>query len=102
MLGYVVRPVGGEGGLKVEGKGKDGRVETTRLKKLGGNESGVGFLLSFFQGVCGVEIPTLSLSSLVCNFCVTIISTLFFLRALKEYILLVLIKHIDYLLTEMK
>ena len=49
-----------------------------------------------------MEIPTLSLSSLVCNFCVTIISTLFFLRALKEYILLVLIKHIDYLLTEMK
>ena len=50
MLCYVVRPVGGEGGLKVEGKGKDGRVETTRLKKLGGNESGVGFLPSFFLG----------------------------------------------------
>ena len=30
----------GEGGVKVEGKGKYGRLETTRMKNLGGIESG--------------------------------------------------------------
>ena len=49
VLGCVVRPGwGGGGGLKVEGNVKDIRLETTRLKKLGGIESGGGFLSSFY------------------------------------------------------
>ena len=60
----------------MKGKVKDGRVETTRLKNLDGIKSEGGLLSLFFfrLGVCGMEIPTSSLSSLVCNFCVAIIS----------------------------
>ena len=50
LMGCVVRPVvgrGGGGGMKVEGKGKDGRAETTRLKKICGIKSGGGLLSSF-------------------------------------------------------
>ena len=45
------------GGMKVEvkGKGKDGRVEKMRLKKLGGIESGGGFL-SLFVVVGGYAV----------------------------------------------
>ena len=44
---WVVPSVrGGGGGVKVEGKGKDGRVETTRPKNLGRIEFGGGLLLS--------------------------------------------------------
>ena len=43
-LCWVVLSVKGGGGVKVEGKGKDGRVETTRLRNIGGVESGGGLL----------------------------------------------------------
>ena len=42
-------------GVNVEGKGKDGRVEKMRLKKLGGIESGGGFL-SLFVVVGGYAV----------------------------------------------
>ena len=47
VMGCVVRPSMGRGGVKVEGKGKDLRVETTRLNNLGWMESGGDLLLSF-------------------------------------------------------
>ena len=59
VLGCVFHP-GVGGGLKVEGNSKEGRIETTRTKNIGGI-------------VCSMEIPTLSLPSFVCNNCVTII-----------------------------
>ena len=79
MLGCVIRP-GVCGGVKVEGKSKDGRVDTMRLKNLGGIESGGGVLSS---GGGGMEIPTSSFPSLVCNFCVTIISKRLLLKSFK-------------------
>ena len=45
VLGCVVCQ--GGGGVKVEGKCKDGKLETTRLKNLGGIKSEGGLLLSF-------------------------------------------------------
>ena len=89
----------GGGGLrwKVGGKGNDKSVDSTRLKNLGRIESGGGFLLLFlYRGFYGIKIPTSSLSSLACNFCVTIISTR------HKYILLLVLKHVDYLLTKMR
>ena len=58
------------GGVKVEGKCKDGRVETTILKNLGGIESGGGLLLSFvvIWGSAVWKFQHQSLSPLVCIF----------------------------------
>ena len=47
VLGCVVHPGRGGGGVEVEGKGKDGRVDTTRIQKLGSITSGGGFLSLF-------------------------------------------------------
>ena len=54
VLGCVVCPEGG-GGVDVEGKGKYGSVDTTRLKNLGGIKS-EGGLLSLFDFVGGSAV----------------------------------------------
>ena len=54
VLGCAVCP--GGGGVNVEGKGKDGRVETTRLKNVGGIKYEGGLLSWFFcfPGICSL------------------------------------------------
>ena len=74
--------------MKVKYKGKDGRVDTTSPKNLGGIESGGGgggFLLSYVVagGVCGMQITTSYLYSLVFNIFVAIISTHLLIKIFK-------------------
>ena len=67
-------------------KGKDGKVEKMRPNNVVRIESGGGLLSSFVVvgvGVCGMEIPTSLISSLVCIFFVAIISTRLLLKSFK-------------------
>ena len=90
--------------MNVKGKVKDGRVETTRLKNLGGIKS-EGGLLSLFVVVLWSAVWKFQLHFFPL-WCVIFVLPSYkralFLRALKQYILLLVLIRVDYLLTKIK